>query len=142
MAIPFGLPPLIALLAFTPLLISVGVLGTQRLEHFVLYGVMVTMVFPAAVAHPAGTEVAIAPLLLVASLGMWLVAAGRGKAPRPVIEGNPMLLPCVLFAIWNFASVAWSAEPRQTAAQAVQTLEIAVVLPLVFGSIPRSTKIV
>jgi hypothetical protein len=58
--------------------------------------------------------------------------------PAPWLAGNRLLLPALLFVGVNAASLAWSVHPRDTVQFVVQLIEIVIVLPLIFATLPRS----
>ena len=107
------------------------------LERFALFAVFAAMVFPHALVRPAGALVAAADLLLVVALSCWLVRRSLGIVPRADLR-NPILLPAVLFAGVTGASAVWSSDLGATAKATVQIVEIVVVVPLLFASLPTS----
>lgn len=127
-----------ATVAMGSLAVAVAVWALVDLERFVLVAVLATMVLPYALLQPGGAQVAAADLLLVVALGAWLVRASAGAAPAIWTAGNRMLAPGLLFVAANAASLAWSVAPRDTVETIVQMVEIVVVIPLAFASLPRS----
>jgi hypothetical protein len=96
------------------------------------------MVFPPALAQPGGAQVALADLLLILALCAWLVAGSLRVVPAPWLSGNGLLAPALLFVGVNAASVVWSIHPRDTVKFTLQLIEIVIVLPIVFATVPRS----
>jgi O-antigen ligase len=74
------------------------------------------------------------------AVAAWLATGFRGTARGPWLAGNPLLAPCVLFVLVNVESLAWSQRPTDTLEFIVQLVEIVVLLPLLFASIPRSVE--
>lgn len=135
-----GLPRDLFLAAAIPIAIVAGIWAAAQPHRFVLFVVLPTQIFPAALFTGGGTEIAAADLLLLAGLAGWLVAAAANAAPGPWIKGNPYLAAGLLYTAVNAISLAWSENPRETIVQMVQVLQIVVVVPLVFASLPRSLK--
>lgn len=108
------------------------------LEGFVLLPLLVAMIFPQPLAQPGGALVAAADVLLLVALVAWLCRYAAGSNERPLLGGNPVLVPSLLFAGVAAASLAWTSQTGATMKSVVQTAEIVVVLPLVFASLPRS----
>jgi len=108
------------------------------LEGFVLLPLLTAMIFPQPLVKPGGALVAAADVLLLVALGAWLCRYAAGSDERPLLGGNPVLLPSLLFAGVTAASLAWTSRAGATTKSVVQTAEIVVVLPLVFASLPRS----
>jgi O-antigen ligase len=125
-----------------PGLAALGLWALLDLEKFLCVAVLATMIFPNTLVSPGGTQVALADLLLVIALCAWIVANGIGAQPGPWIRQNRMVLPLLLFVGINVGSLAWSVNPHATAVFAVQLVEIAVILPIAFGSIPTSMNAV
>lgn len=118
--------------------LGAGAWALLDLEGFVLVPLLGAMIFPQALVHPGGALVAGADLLLVVALSAWLVRVALHRGPSLRLRGNPVLLPSLLFAAVNAASLAWSTAPSATVKAIVQTAEIVVVLPLVYASVPAS----
>jgi hypothetical protein len=112
------------------------------LQRFVLFAVLLAMNLPSALVRPAGTQVALADLLLLAALFAWLVSGAAGVARGPWLKGNRLLGPAVLFVALNAASLLWSSRPRDTVVFTIQLIEIVLIFPLVFASLPRSIDVI
>jgi glycogen(starch) synthase len=96
------------------------------------------MIFPQPLAQPGGAIIAAADLLLLVALVAWLCRYAVGSNERVLLGRNPVLVPSLLFAGATAASLAWTSQTGATMKAVVQTVEIVVVLPLVFASVPRS----
>jgi O-antigen ligase len=116
-----------------------AVLNVQR---FLLIAVLGTMIYPATILRPGGTEVAVADVLLLLALGGWLISGAIRAAPGPWLQGNPFMAPSLIFVAVNAASIAWSIQPHATVVFVIQLVEIVVVLPLAFASVLRSADAV
>lgn len=136
------LPQPAAALYAVALLVAAGavVWALADLESFTLVTVLAALSFPAALLHGAGANVAAGDLLLLVALGGWLARAAAGTAPPAFLAGNPLLAPTLLFAAVTAASFAWSTDHLQTARATVQTVEIVVVVTIVFASLPASLR--
>ena len=108
------------------------------LEGFVLLPLLAAMIFPQPLVRPGGALVAAADVLLLVALVAWLCRYAAGSNERPLLGGNPVLVPSLLYAGVTAASLAWTSRTGATTKSVVQTAEIVVVLPLVFASLPRS----
>lgn len=120
------------------LLLCAAAWALVDLQRFVLIAVLGAMILPISLVQPAGANVALADVLLVVALGAWLVAGCIGAAAAPWTRGNPLLAPALLFAAVTAGSLAWSVQRLETVEVTIQMIEIVVILPLVFASIPRS----
>jgi hypothetical protein len=127
-------------LAALPGLVAVGIWALTDLQRFVLFAVMAAMIIPTTLAQPGGTQVALADVLLLVTLAAWVIGCSIRVIPGPWLAGNRMLLPALLFVAVNGASLMWSTSPRSTIVFTIQLIEIVVVFPLVFASLPRSIK--
>ena len=108
------------------------------LEGFVLLPLLAAMIFPQPLVRPGGALVAAADVLLFVALVAWLCRYAAGSNERPLLGANPVFVPSLLFAGVTAASLAWTSQTGATTKSIVQTVEIVVVLPLVFASLPRS----
>jgi O-antigen ligase len=131
-----GIDPL--WLAALPAVVAIGIWAVVDLERFVLIAVLSAMIAPAALATPSSTQIALADVLLLVALGAWLVTGSARAVAGPWLAGNRLLAPALLFVAVNAESLAWSVRPRDTVIFVVQLVEIVIVLPIVFASIPRS----
>ncbi len=120
------------------LIVAAAVWALVDLERFVLVAVLGAMILPAALVQPGSAQVAAVDVLLVVALGAWLVRGSVQRSPAPYIAGNRLLAPALLFIAVTAASLAWSVTPSETVKTIIQMIEIVVVLPLVFASLPRS----
>lgn len=120
------------------LLLCAAAWALVDLQRFLLIAVLGAMILPISLVQPAGANVALADVLLVVALGAWLIAGCIGAAAAPWTTGNPLLAPTLLFAAVTAASLAWSVQRLETVEVTIQMIEIVVILPLVFASIPRS----
>ncbi len=127
-------------LAALPGVLAVWLWAVTNLQRFVLYAVTAAMIVPIALARPGGTQVALADVLLLVAIAAWLVAASIRAVPGPWLSGNRMLLPALVFVAVNAESLIWSVRPRDTLVFTIQLVEIIVVFPVVFASLPRSVK--
>ena len=125
-------------LAALPGLVAVGLWALTDLQRFVSFALTAAMILPMPLAQPGGTQVALADVLLLFGLGAWLVAGSIRKAAQPWLAGNPFLMPALVFTGVNGMSLIWSDSPRSTLIFTIQLLEIVVVFPIVFASIPRN----
>jgi O-antigen ligase len=125
-----------------PGIVALGLWALLDLQRFLCVAVLATMIYPNALVSPGGTQVAIADVLLVVATGAWIVTNAVGTERGPWIARNRMALPLVLFVCLNLGSIAWSSSPHATLIFAVQLVEIAILLPLAFGSIPRSMDVI
>ena len=129
-------------LAMAPGALAVTIWAFIDLQRFVLFAVLLAMNMPTALAQPGGAQVAAADLLLLVALFVWLVSGSVGNAPRPWLTGNKLLAPGLLFVAVNAMSLAWSDQPRATATFTIQLVEIVIVFPLIFASLPNSIKVI
>lgn len=127
-------------LAMAPGALAVAIWALIDLQRFVLFAVLLAMNMPTALATPGGAQVAAADLLLLVALFVWLVSGSVGNAPRPWLTGNRLLAPALLFVAVNAMSLAWSDQPRATATFTIQLVEIVIVFPLIFASLPNSIR--
>ncbi len=127
------------LLAAVPGVLAIGLWALVDLQRFVLFVVLGAMIFPYALVQPRGSQVAMADVLLLVALAAWLIAGSARRAPRPLFSSNSFLLPALLFVGVNAESLLWSVDPAKTVQFTIQLVEIVVLFPLVFASIPRST---
>jgi O-antigen ligase len=125
-----------------PGLAALGLWALLNLQRFLCVAVLATMIYPNALITPGGAQVALADILLVIAIGAWIVGNAVRTEPGPWIEGNRMVIPLLLFVGINVGSIAWSTNTHATTVFAVQVLEIAFVLPVVFASIPRSIDVI
>lgn len=109
------------------------------LENFVLFAVLGASIFPASLGHIGGSNIALVDVLLVLGLIAWLVTNSLGQSPDPFVRRNPLLLPALLFTVWNTISIAWSIHPGKTLAFSIQLTELTIVFPLAFATLPTST---
>lgn len=127
-------------LAAVPGILAIGLWAVADVPRFVLYAVMAALILPVALVQPGGTQVALGDALLLVALGAWLIAGSIGRVSGPLLRGNSLLLPCLMFVFVNAESLIWSTGPRSTIVFSIQLLEIVVVFPLVFASLPRSME--
>ena len=126
------------LIAASPALVALVLWAIADLERFVLFAVLASMVYPASLAKPGGANVAIVDLLLVLALASWIVNSAMRNAPSPWLRGNSFLIPALLFVAVNTASLVWSIKPKSTAIFSIQLIELIVLFPILFASIPTS----
>jgi O-antigen ligase len=137
-----GVPDSVILLAGLPLLAAVVLWALTSLPSFLLVAVLGAMIFPETVISPGGTQVALADLLFVVALGAWLITNALRATPDPWLAGNRMLLAMLLFVGVNAASVAWSVDRRDTLVFVVQLVQLVLLVPLAFASLPDSIRTV
>jgi putative inorganic carbon (hco3(-)) transporter len=126
------------LIAAVPAVLAFILWAILDLERFVLFAVLPATIYPASLAKPAGANVAAVDLLLLLALASWLINNAVQNAPNPLLRGNPLLLPGLLLVAVNWVSLAWSVTPHSTLTFGVQSLELVLIFPLVFASLPRS----
>jgi O-antigen ligase len=127
-------------IAAIPGVVAVGLWAVSDLPRFVLFAVMGTMIFPHALVQPGGAQVSLSDVLLLVALAAWLVARSAGAAPLPWLSGNYLLLPLLLFVGVNIESLLWSDDTRSTIVFTIQLIEIVLIIPVVFATLPRSVK--
>ena len=125
-------------IAAAPTVGALVIWAVVDLQRFVLFAVLGAMILPVALARPGGAQVALADVLLLVALGAWLVTGSARGVAAPWLSGNRLLAPAMLFVAIGVASLAWSIRPRDTIVFSIQLIEIVIVLPLVFASLPRS----
>lgn len=125
-------------LAAAPAVLAILIWAVVDLRRFVLFAVLGAMILPVALARPAGTRVALVDILLLVALAAWLIAGAARRVAVPWLTGNRLLAPSLLFVAINIGSVAWSVRPRDTIVFTIQLIEIVIILPLVFASLPRT----
>jgi O-antigen ligase len=125
-------------IAAVPALIAVMLWAILDLERFMMFAVLGAMVFPASLVQPFGTNVAAVDLLLVLAVTAWLITNSVRRAPDPWVKRNPLIIPALLFVAVNAVSLVWSIKPRTTLVFTIQLIELIIVFPLVFASLPRS----
>jgi O-antigen ligase len=130
----------IVVIAAAPALGALLLWAILDLENFVLFAVLGTIVFPASLAKPFGTNVDAADILLLIALSAWLVSNSLGRAPDPWIRRNSLWWPAMFYLTVNAASIAWSVKPRSTLFFAVQLTELIVLFPIIMATIPQSTR--
>jgi O-antigen ligase len=130
------------LLAAVPAVVAFVLWTLVDLERFVLFAVLTAMIYPASLAKPAGTNIAIVDVFLLLAIGSWLINSALRNAPSPYVRGNPLLWPALLLVTINWTSLAWSTDPHRTFAFGIQSIELVIVFPLVFASLPRSTEMI
>jgi glycosyltransferase involved in cell wall biosynthesis/O-antigen ligase len=96
------------------------------------------MAFPASLLTPGGVNVAAADVLLVVAASAWLARRALAAAPAPLIRGNPMFVPTVLFVGYTVASLAWTRDAHATTKTSVQMVEIVLLTTLLYASMPSS----
>ena len=132
----------VAIIGENTLLLGLGLVALRYPQSFLLLGVMSALCFPNTLASPGGTQVATADLLLVAVLFAWLIANSAGATPGPWLIKNPMAWPLIAFTVFNAVSFAWSDNRRETLVFSVQLVEIAIIFPIAFASLPRSVDLI
>lgn len=130
----------VLLLAALPTVVALVLWAMSDVEWFVLIAVLVAAVFPATLLKPFGTNIAAVDLLLVVAVVVWIVRNALRRAPDPWIRRNPLLPAAALFVTVNGLSMIWSIHPRSTLIFTVQLVELVVVFPIVFASLPTSIK--
>jgi O-antigen ligase len=134
---------LIAGLAVAVPAFAAFVLWTARdLERFVLIVVLPALIIPQAIIRPGGLQVALGDMLLLVAVALWFALASVGRVPRLQTSGNPLLVPALLFVAVNTNSLIWSIEPHLTAKFTVRLLDLTVLYPLVFASMPQSLSVI
>lgn len=103
-----------------------------------LVPLLLAFAFPAALATPGGVNVAAGDVLLVVAGVAWLARLAVAAAPAPLLRGNPLAVPALLFAGYSVASLAWSTDAPATAKAAVQMVQIVVFTSLLFATLPAS----
>jgi O-antigen ligase len=131
---------LLYLIAALPAAVALGVWAAADLQRFVLWFVLPAMIVPAALVRPGGTQVALADILLLVALALWLILRTAGRVPRMRLSGNPILLPAVLFVSVAADSIAWSVNQGATVKFTIQLVELIIVFPVIFSSIPQSLR--
>jgi len=130
----------VLLIAAIPGLLGLVLWAVVDLENFVLFAVLGAIVFPASLAKPFGTNVDAADILLVIALIGWVVSNSVGGAPNPWTRGNSMFVPAVLYLAVNVASIVWSINTHSTLVFAVQLIELIILYPVVFATLPQSIR--
>ncbi|MGB9184640.1 MAG: O-antigen ligase family protein [Solirubrobacteraceae bacterium] len=125
-------------LAAVPAVIALLLWSIVDLEKFVLFAVLGAMIVPASLAKPGGANVAGVDVLLLVALASWLILNSIGRASDPWVKKNPLVKPALLFVAVSAASLAWSIKPRSTFVFTIQLIEITIMFPLVFATLPRS----
>jgi O-antigen ligase len=126
------------LLAAVPGLLALLLWSIADLQKFVLFAVLSAMMLPGSIIQPAHTNIAAADLLLVVAVAAWLITNSIGRTPDPWVKANSLIIPALLFVAVNAASLVWSVDPRSTIVFTIQLIEITIVIPLVFASVPGS----
>jgi hypothetical protein len=126
------------IVAALPALFAAGLWALADLQRFLLGIVLPAMIVPAAILQPAGAQIAAGDILLLVALVLWLILATAGRVPKMRIRGNPILLPALLFVTVTADSIAWSTQPRATLKFTIQLIELILVFPVIFSSLPQS----
>src|SRR4051812_15315868 len=127
-------------LAALPAGIAVAIWAGGDPQRFVLVAGLGGVNAPAPLATPGRTQGALAHVLLLVALGAWLVSGSARAISGPWLAGNRLLAPALLFVGVNAESLAWSVDPHETVLFVLQLVEIVIVLPIVFASVPRSKE--
>ncbi len=127
-------------IAALPALAALLLWAIIDLENFLLFAVLGSIVFPASLAKPFGTNIDAADILLLIGLAAWLISNSVGDAPNPWIRRNSMALPAMVYLAVNAASIAWSIKARSTVVFTVQLIELILLYPITFATIPRSIR--
>lgn len=128
------------LISALPGLVAVVAWALTNPGRFATVAVLAAMILPVALIQPGGTQVALADVLLLVTGFAWLVLYAIGRAPAPWLAGNRMAFPLFIFVGWNAVSLAWSDSPRSTIVFTIQLIEIVILVPLVFATLPRSIR--
>lgn len=123
-----------------PLLAAVVLWAVTDLQRFLVVAVMGAMILPATIVAPAGAQVALADVLLIVALAAWLIRNALRAAPDPWLGGNWMLPALASFVLVSLMSVAWSSQPKQTVIFAIQLIELVLVIPIAFATLPDSLR--
>jgi hypothetical protein len=124
--------------AGVPGLLALFLWAIADLESFVLFAVLPAMIIPQTLLNAGPAQLALADVLLIVALGAWLLARMRGAGSAPLLQGNSLLAPSLVFLFVAVESLAWSERPADTIEFCVQLFEIVVLFPLLFASTPRS----
>ncbi len=130
----------VLLIAAIPGAVGLLLWAIVDLENFVLFAVLGAIVFPASLAKPFGTNVDAADILLLIAVSGWLISNSVGRAPDPWTRGNSFLLPALLYLAVNAASIAWSINTHATLVFTVQLIELIILYPVIFATIPQSIR--
>lgn len=130
----------VVVIAVAPAVAALLLWAILDLENFVLFAVLGSIIFPASLAKPFGTNVDAADILLVIALAAWLISNSLGRAPDPWVRRNSLWWPAMFYLTVNAASIAWSIKPRSTLVFTVQLTELIVLFPTIMATIPRSTE--
>ena len=129
--------PVLLAICLAPAAVATWIWAIRDTPHFFLYGVLSAMVLPVAIFEPAGTQVALADLLLLVGLAGWAVAAAARRVSPPWLRGNALIFPTAIFVLLAASSVAWSVDRSATFRSVIQLTEIVVFIPLAYASLPR-----
>jgi O-antigen ligase len=128
----------VLLLSAIPGAAALGLWALLDLENFLLFAVLGATIFPASLGHVGGSNIAAVDVLLVVAIVAWIITNSLRRAPDPAVRGNPLVLPALLFTLWNTVSIAWSIHASKTLAFSIQLAELTIVFPLAFATLPSS----
>jgi len=127
-------------LAALPGVLAVVLWALNDLPRFVLLAVLSTMILPRALLTPGGAQLALSDVLLLLAVAAWVVLSANGRSPILWRSSNYLLVPFLVFVGVNAVSLLWSEDRGQTVQFTTQAVEILVILPVVFASVPRALK--
>lgn len=128
----------VLLLVAAPFVVGLVVWAIVDLERFVMYAVFPSIILPASLTKAGGANIAAVDVLLVIAVASWIVNSSLRNAPDPSIRGERVLLAALAFAGIQWVSLIWSQNPHKTLQFAIQAVELFVVFPIMFSSLPRS----
>lgn len=129
----------VLLVAVAPFAIGLIVWSIVDLERFVLVAVLASVLIPASLGKPGGANVAAVDVLLLIALASWLINNALGNAPDPAFRGR-VILAGAIFAVMQWVSLIWSTNLHRTLQFSIQAVELFVIFPVIFASLPRSLK--
>jgi D-inositol-3-phosphate glycosyltransferase len=119
--------------------LAVAAWALLDLERFVLMPLLVLLIFPQQLASAGGAIVSIGDELMLIAIAVWLAQLTIGASSRPWLStSNPLVVPALLVFGANVVSIVWSQSPTASLRQSLQVAELALVVPILFASIPRS----
>lgn len=128
-------------LAGIPGIAAIGLWALRDTERFLLFAVLSAMVVsPLTLFRPGGAQVALADVLLIVAGLACVISIAAGQRVSFAIRGNTLLPALLAFATINALSLGWSVDRSATVKMVVQMIEIVIVIPILFASLPRSIK--
>lgn len=128
---------LVLILAGLPAGLGVLLWAVIDLERFVLFVVLGTAIYPATLTKVDGANIALVDVALVIALVAWLINNAVGNAPDPWLRRNPLLYAGIAFSGIQWVSLIWTVDVGKTVSFGFQSIELFVLFPLLFASIPR-----